>query len=159
MATHGVRAEEREVLLITFTNLFIRHELKSWNWVEVLSKLMLPLAVLSSLILRCRPHLSAPVLPSLFLLPTILSIRGIMGCLEKLQGEREENSCYVTLRREKAEETSLKDCPETKELWNSLSSGNAGKILIWKFISNKDVCSPNCFGILKTFSIHPSVGV
>lgn len=123
-----VRAEEREVLPVAFTNLFIRHKLKSWNWVEVLSKLMLPLAVLSSLILRCRPHLSAPVLPSLFLLPTVLSIRGIMGCLEELQGDREESSCYVTSRREKAEEASTKDCPETKELWNSLSSGNTGSL-------------------------------
>lgn len=35
MVTRGARAEEREVLPITFTNLFIRHNLKSWNWVEV----------------------------------------------------------------------------------------------------------------------------
>lgn len=45
-----------------------------------------------------------------------------MGCMEELQGDREASSCYVTSRREKAEEASVKDCPETKELWNTLET-------------------------------------
>lgn len=77
------------MLPITFTNLFIRHHLKSWNRVEVLSELMLPLAVLSSLILRCRPHLSAPVLSALFLLPTVLSIRGSWDVWRSCRERRE----------------------------------------------------------------------
>lgn len=97
----GVRAKEREVSRITFTNLFIRHNLKMWNRVEVLSKLMLPLAVYVS----SHPPLSASSQCSSVVRPLPASHcpehQGIMGCLGELQGEKEENSCYVKSRREK----------------------------------------------------------
>lgn len=83
---------------ITFTNLFIRHNLKTWNRVEVLSKLMLPLAVFVSS-LSVSSQCSSVVRP----LPAshCPEHQGIMGCLGELQGEKEENSCYVKSRREK----------------------------------------------------------
>lgn len=49
--------------------LFIRRFLKSWNWMEVLSELMLPLAVFV-LSHPPSPSSSAPVLSALFLLAT-----------------------------------------------------------------------------------------
>lgn len=98
--TRGVRAEEREVLPITFTNLFIRHNLKPWNRVEVLSQLMLPLAVFvlshPSSPSSQRSRLVRPLPPS-----NRPEQQGIMGCRAELQGEREENSCRVTSKREK----------------------------------------------------------
>lgn len=53
----------------------------------------------------------------------------------------------------------MKDCPEKQTNSGIVCPQTLEKkILVWKFLSHKDSCSPNCFGILKTFSIHPSVG-
>lgn len=86
----GVRAEEREVSLITFTDLFIGRNHKLWNWVEVLSNLTLPLAVF----VLSHPPLS----PSSQCAGLVLTLppshcpehQGIMGCWEELQGEGRE---------------------------------------------------------------------
>lgn len=135
----GVRAEEREVSPITFTNLFIRHNLKSWNWVEVLSKLMLPLAVF---VLSHPPPPSSQCSGLVRPLPPSRrpEHQGIMGCREEAQriaamshpGERKQRR---PVRRTEQETDSLQRC-ELK-LW---------KTLVWKFLSHKDSCSPDCFG-------------
>lgn len=121
MVTCGVRAEEREVLPITFTNLFIRHNLKSWNWVEVLSKLMLPLAVF---VLSHPPSPSSQCSGLVRPLPPSNrpEHQGIMGCRAELQGEREENSCYVTSKRESRGGQS-EGLTRNKKLWNSVCTG------------------------------------
>lgn len=76
-------------LPVTFTDLFIRHNLKSWNWVEALSELTLPLAVF----VLSRPPLSPSSQCSGLVRPLPPPLRpehrGITGCPEELQGGRE----------------------------------------------------------------------
>lgn len=142
------------MLPITLTNLFIRHNqvvelATSFVQADAASCYFCPLSSSVALISVLRS------LSALFLLPRRPEHQGIMGCRAELQGEREENSCYVTSRRESggSQYEGL-----TRKQKNSGIVCTLGKILVWKFISHKDLCTPNCFGILKTFSTHPGVG-
>lgn len=75
--------------------------------------------------------------------------------LAELQGEREKRIAAKSHEGERERRGGqYEGLTRKQKLWNSVDS-NTGKILVWKFISHKDSCSPNCFGILKTFSIHP----
>lgn len=132
---------------ITFTNLFIRHNLKPWNWVEVLSKLMLPLAVF---VLSHPPPPSSQCSGLVRPLPPSRrpEHQGIMGCRAEVQriaavshpGERKQRR---PVRRTEQETDSLQRC-ELKH-WKH-SSGS--------FFHIKTRAHPTALDT-KTFSIHP----
>lgn len=153
MAT-SVGAEEREVLPITLTNLFIRHNqvvelATSFVQSDAASCYFCPLSSSVALISVLRS------LSALFLLPRRPEHQGITGCRQNCRG-REKRTAAMSHQGERKRRKPVRRTDQKTK--NSGIVCTLGKILVWKFISHEDSCSPNCFGILKTFSTHPGVG-
>lgn len=123
--------------------LFIRHFLKLWIWVEVLSKLMLPLAVFV-LSHPPSPSFSAPVSSALVLLPPALSTRA-PWTVGRSCGERREQ-----LLRQRKESESRGGRDKGLKLWNSLNT-DTGRNTRLEVSFTKDSRSLSRFGYSRLF--------